>query len=95
MRAHEQSVTIAASKSTTQQILKRALLEFHGVETETLMSPQNSPPNKSAVAEAGCIGASPRVQELMRRFAHHAYCGVVGKHVTGGSGRRAFRLCLR
>jgi hypothetical protein len=39
--------------------------------------PQNSPVNPVTSEQSGCFGANPRVQELMQRFARHAYASYV------------------
>jgi hypothetical protein len=47
--------------------------ESEETKSDILTPSQDSGSSFNAPAAAGCIGANPRVQDLMRRFAHHAY----------------------
>jgi hypothetical protein len=73
MRAHGPSVNDAAYTSTPQLSPQEPSSEFNEMNSDVLLSPGTSPQALSAPFAAGCIGATARVQALMRRFAHHAY----------------------
>jgi hypothetical protein len=72
LRAQGRSVNIAASNTSTLN-LQRLPDESDETKFNVLAPSRDSRRRSDTPAAARCIGANPRVQELMRRFVHHAY----------------------
>jgi hypothetical protein len=65
------NITVTPVSGTRRSI---ARINFNDDGSSTSSSSSGSPTDQTiSPAKPGCMAATPQVQELMRRFAHHAY----------------------
>ena len=75
MRTRGKDTTPTDAKSS-QKLLTFAMSPDEEDSNEP-KAPQNSPVGSSAPTKLACLATTPRVQDLMRRFADHAYASYV------------------
>jgi hypothetical protein len=71
---------IDESETGSSEVLQKPLPEGAAPDEEsstTSSSPQGSLAESTASSKPVCIGGTPRVQDIMRRFADHAYASFV------------------
>jgi hypothetical protein len=73
MRARGVDESAAASSTNSRREPLKLELNPNDDSSDTSSQSKSSPTTLAAPAKPSCIAATPRAQELMRRFAHHAY----------------------